>query len=118
MSHLDICSTSYGQKKGWESNWQFDSRPLKVRNRPELLGCRKRATYRWKALDEGYNFASNHIAIEGLQKKLCTLKVSEVLVCGISGVPGEKCHLDASPVESHRVYYKGEGGDFPKSGPC
>jgi len=25
MSHLDICSTSYGQKKGWESNWQFDS---------------------------------------------------------------------------------------------
>ncbi len=34
MSHLDICSTSYGKKKGQESNWQFDSRPLKVRNRP------------------------------------------------------------------------------------
>jgi hypothetical protein len=34
MSHLDICSPSYGQKKGRESNWQFDSRPLKVRNRP------------------------------------------------------------------------------------
>jgi hypothetical protein len=31
---LDICSPSYGQKKGWESNWQFDSRPLKVGNRP------------------------------------------------------------------------------------
>jgi hypothetical protein len=30
MSHLDICSASYGQKKGRESNWQFDSRPLKV----------------------------------------------------------------------------------------
>jgi len=27
MNHLDICSTSYGKKKGWESNWQFDSRP-------------------------------------------------------------------------------------------
>jgi hypothetical protein len=25
MSHLDICSPSYGQKKGRESNWQFDS---------------------------------------------------------------------------------------------
>jgi hypothetical protein len=25
---------SYGQKKGRESNWQFDSRPLKVGNRP------------------------------------------------------------------------------------
>jgi len=23
MSHLDICSPSYGQKKGRESNWQF-----------------------------------------------------------------------------------------------
>jgi hypothetical protein len=34
MSHLDICSPSYGQKKGQESNWQFDSQLLKVRNRP------------------------------------------------------------------------------------
>jgi len=34
IGHLDICSPSYGQKKGRESNWQFDSRPLKVKNRP------------------------------------------------------------------------------------
>jgi hypothetical protein len=34
MSHLDICSPSYGQKKGRESNWQFDSRPINVKNRP------------------------------------------------------------------------------------
>ncbi len=34
IGHLDICSSSYGQKKGRESNWQFDSRPLKVGNRP------------------------------------------------------------------------------------
>jgi hypothetical protein len=34
IGHLDTCSPSYGQKKGWESNWQFDSRPLKVKNRP------------------------------------------------------------------------------------
>jgi hypothetical protein len=33
ISHLDICSPSYGQKKGRESNRQFDSRPLKVGNR-------------------------------------------------------------------------------------
>jgi len=25
MTHLDIWNTSYGQKKGQESNWQFDS---------------------------------------------------------------------------------------------
>jgi hypothetical protein len=36
IGHLDICSPSYGQKKGRESNWQFDSRPLKVGNRPAL----------------------------------------------------------------------------------
>ncbi len=34
IDHLDICSPSYGQKKGRESNWQFDSRPLKFGNRP------------------------------------------------------------------------------------
>jgi hypothetical protein len=34
IGHLNICSPSYGQKKGRESNWQFDSRPLKVGNRP------------------------------------------------------------------------------------
>jgi len=33
IDHLDICSPSYGKKKGRESNWQFDSRPLKVKNR-------------------------------------------------------------------------------------
>jgi hypothetical protein len=31
-----------------------------------------------------------------------------------SGVPGEKNHLDVGSVASHRVYYKGEGGGFPK----
>ncbi len=36
IGHLDISSPSYGQKKGRESNCQFDSRPLKVGNRPLL----------------------------------------------------------------------------------
>jgi hypothetical protein len=39
MSHLDICSPSYGQKKGRKSNCQFDSRPLKVRNRHLQQKC-------------------------------------------------------------------------------
>jgi len=34
IGHSDIYSPSYGEKKGRESNWQFDSRPLKVGNRP------------------------------------------------------------------------------------
>jgi hypothetical protein len=36
MSHSDIRSRSYVQKKGRESNWQFDSRPLKIGNRINL----------------------------------------------------------------------------------
>ncbi len=40
MSHLDICNTSYGQKKGRESNWQFHSRPLKVGNWSDPNVCR------------------------------------------------------------------------------
>jgi hypothetical protein len=51
IAHLDIWNTSYGQNKGRGSNWQFDSRPLQVRNRPNFLMCRWRATYRWKAID-------------------------------------------------------------------
>jgi hypothetical protein len=70
MSHLDICSTSYGKKKSRESNLQFDSRPLKVGNRPDLDACRWSATHRWKAFDESYNFASDLIPIGGLSKEL------------------------------------------------
>jgi len=63
IGHLDIYSPSYGQKKGRESNWQFDSRPLKVGNRP-LLDLRfENARCRWKDLDEGYNFDLDLVAI-------------------------------------------------------
>jgi len=41
-----------------------------------------------------------------------------VLFLGISGFPlgslGTKCHLDVGLVKRHKVYYKGEGGDFPQ----
>jgi hypothetical protein len=70
MIHLDICNTSYGKKKGMESNWQFDSRPRKVGNRPNLRACRWSATHSWKLFDENYNFASNLIPIGGLSKEL------------------------------------------------
>jgi len=41
MGHSDICCTSYGRKKGRELKWQFDSRPLKVGNRPDPSVCSK-----------------------------------------------------------------------------
>jgi len=63
IGNSDICSPSYGQKKGRESNWQFDSRPLKVGNRLLFDVRFERATWHWKDLDEGYNFGLNLIAI-------------------------------------------------------
>jgi hypothetical protein len=111
---LDIWNTSYGQKKGQKSNCQFDSQPLKVRNQPDFLACR----WRWKALDESYNFASDLISIRGLHAKLGRPKVIEIPTLAISGLPlgspGTNSHLDVGPVDSHRVYSKGEGGGLPQ----
>jgi hypothetical protein len=72
MGHLDICSTSCVQKKGWESNWQFDSRPLKVGNRPDPGVWRGSVIHPWKALKESYKFASDLVPIGGLRKKIMT----------------------------------------------
>jgi hypothetical protein len=46
IGNSDIFSPSYGQKKGRESKWQFDSRPLKVGNRPLPDVALKSATRR------------------------------------------------------------------------
>ncbi len=91
ISNSDICSPSYGQKKGRESNWQFDSRPLKVGNRPLPDVRFERATWRWKDLDEGYNFGSDIIAIQLCSRELWRFKVPGVspgqFRDSISGVP-------------------------------
>jgi hypothetical protein len=120
IGHLDICSPSYGQKKGQESNWQFDSRPLKVGNQP-LSDLRiESAVRRWKDLDKGYKFGSDLVAI-----KLCSRELWAPKVLGLHpgqfrdnfGTPTwesrEKNHLDVASAESCRKYYKGEGGGFP-----
>jgi hypothetical protein len=98
MSHLNIYNTSYGQKKGRESNWQFDSQPLKVENWLGLGVCRWSVTRRWKALEESYKFAWNLISIGGRGEKLWTPKASGVQTGTVSGLhfgsPGKKCHSD------------------------
>jgi len=93
MSHLDICSTSYGQKKGRESNYQFDSRPQKVENRLDPWVCRKSATHRWKALKESYKIALDLIPIRGLSWELRAPKVPRLQTWTFEsplGVPGIK----------------------------
>jgi hypothetical protein len=97
MSHLDICSTSYGRKKGRES------RPLKVRNRPDPGVWRWSATHRWKALKENYKFSSDLVPIGGLRWELWALKVPRVQTETVSGLhfgsPGKKSHLDVGAIE-------------------
>jgi hypothetical protein len=70
IGHLDICSPSYGQKKGRESNCQFDSRPLKVGNRPFSDLLIESAIRRWKDLDEGYKFGLDLVAIRLRSREL------------------------------------------------
>jgi len=111
MTHLDIWNTSYGQKKGRESICPFDCWPLKVKNHPDFLACKWRATYNWKALDEDYNFTLDIILIKGLHTKLRARKVVRVPFVRILGLPlgslRTKCHSDVGLVEWQRIYYRG-----------
>ncbi len=75
IGHLDICNPIYGQKKGRESNWQFDSRPLKVGNRPLSDLQIESAICRWKDLDGGYKFGSDLVAIRLCSRELWAPKV-------------------------------------------
>jgi len=92
IGNSDIFSPSYGQKKGQESNCQFDSPPLKVGNRPLPDVRFECATWRWKDLDEGYNFGSDLVAIQRYNQELWRFKVLGVppgqFRDSISGVPG------------------------------
>jgi hypothetical protein len=93
------------------------TQPLKVRDRPDFLACKLRATYCSKALNNSYKFALDLISIGSLHTKLWASKVAGVLILGILGLPlgspGTKCHLNVGPMAKHKVYYKGEGGGFP-----
>ncbi len=67
--------------------WEFDSRPLKIRNHPDFLACRWHAIYWWKALEEYYNFTLELTLIGVLYKKVCTSKVAGVPISRISRLP-------------------------------
>jgi len=96
IGNSDICSPSYEQKKGRESNWQFDSWPLKVGNRPLPDVALKSATWRWKALDKSYNIDWGLVPIQVWGEELWLFKVPGVqpghFRDSISGVP-TKCAI-------------------------
>jgi len=117
MGHLDICSTSYGKKKGRESNWQFDSRLLKAGNWLNTSACRWSAIHHWKALKESYKFVLDFNRIGGLNKKLWPRKVPRVQIGTVSklllGSLETKSHSDVGAIKRHKIYYMGEGCGFP-----
>jgi hypothetical protein len=80
--------------------------PLKVEDRPNSLACGWCATYYWKTLDKGYNFALDLITIKGLHVKLCAPKVVKIPTMEIPGLPlgspETKGHLDVAPMERRR----------------
>jgi hypothetical protein len=103
IGDLDICSPSYRQKKIRESNWQFDSRPLKVGNRPTPDVRWGSTIRRWKALDKSYNIGLNLVPIGGWGEKLWPSKVPGVQTGTVSGLHfgslGTKSHSDVASVE-------------------
>jgi hypothetical protein len=106
------------QKEGQESKWQFDSRPLKVRNRPDPGAYRWSAIHCWKACEESYKFVLDLIPIGGPSKEWWPCKVPRVQTERISrfllGSLGTKSHSDVGAAKRCREYYMGEGGGFPR----
>jgi hypothetical protein len=118
IGHLDICSPSYGQKKGRESNWQFDSRPLKVGNRP-LPDLRiESARFPWKRSRRGLQLCFRPRCDQTPQSGVMSSQSPETPTGTISrlqlGSLGKKSHLDVASAERCREYYMGEGGGFPR----
>jgi hypothetical protein len=116
IGHLDICNPRYGQKKGRESNWQFDSRPLKVKSR-ELTSSRRP---NWKC-DRSFERSRRGLQVwfgphcdQISQSRVMSSRSPGTPTGTISelqlGSPGKKCHSSASAAEWHIVYYREDGG--------
>ncbi len=117
MTHLGTSNISYGQKKGWKSNCQFDSWPLKVKNRPDLLAHRWHVTYCSKAINKGYKFSLNLILIKGLHKKLWASKFAGVPILGKLRVSRQNDIWVLAPWLGIKNIIKGEVVASPKFGP-
>jgi hypothetical protein len=76
--------------------------------------CSRSATWRWKALFEGYKFGLDLVPIGGWGEEIQGPKVPEVQTGIVSrlhfGSLGKKNHSDATPVGQCREYYREYGG--------
>jgi hypothetical protein len=100
-------------------NWQFDSWPLKIKNQPNFLACRWRATYLRKPLDKGYNFALDLISIRGLHTKLWGPKFRESQLWEFQdshlGVPEQNAIWMWASWKGTKYTTRGKVVAFPKS---
>jgi hypothetical protein len=116
IGHLDICSPSYGQKKGRESNWQYDSRPLKVRNRPfptsklKVQYVVEKISTRATSLVQTLLQSDFAIGSYELPKSRDFTRDSFGTISGLQpgspGSPGKKWHSGVGAAECHKVYYR------------
>jgi len=118
IGYSDICSPSYGQKKGRESNWQFDSRSLKVGKstsfRRPIWACDMALERSWRGLQLWFRTRRDPTLHSGVMAVQSSGSPAGTISGLHFGSPGNLCHSDVASTTSHREYYMGEGGDFPR----
>ncbi len=81
----------------------IDFQPVKVENGLELHACMWHATYRWKAFNDGYNFALNLASIRCFQKNVWPSKMIGAAILRILGLStwefGDKMTFTCSPCD-------------------
>jgi hypothetical protein len=109
IGNSDICSPSYGQKKGRESNWQFDSTTKSRESIPSwhpiwvcdmALEISQRGLQLWFKPHRDPTLQSGVMVIQSSGSPAGTISGLHF------GSPGNLCHLDAPSVASCREYYK------------
>ncbi len=117
IGHLDICSPSYGQKKGRE--WL----PTTKKSGIDLFSTSElRVQYvvgkiltRATSLVETSSRSDLTVGSYDLPKSRDSTRDSFGTISGLQlGSPGKKSHLDVVSAGCRREYYMGEGGGFPR----
>jgi hypothetical protein len=113
--HLDLICMSYNQRKGRESNWEFDSwsqTPWNQGSNDLIRACyTSLRRYIWGLQDSSLVF-SKYIWFEK-DTSVQSLETTRVPILGLPsplGSPREKWHLDVIPTKRHKVYYREGNG--------
>jgi hypothetical protein len=117
MTHLDIWNSNYGQKKGWKSNWQFDSRPLKVRESTWFPCMQVECDILLKRSRWGLQLSFKPHFNQRSAHKIMGPQNHKSPNFGNFRNPGTRCHLDVGLVQRHKVYCKAKVMTSPKSKP-